>query len=257
MTVTFNAANASVSAAPQDIIQSALYEAGILGAGDPLQAEDLQWGLEKLQRIIDSWNARQELIFSVSFEVFSLIANHAPHTIGPSGDFSIPLRPVRIASASFLLNQASSNPVDTPIKIRDKSWWAGNPLKSLTSSIVTDLYYDPATPLGNANFYPICDISNEVRLEIWNSLAQAIDPTTQLGLAQGYWEALVTTLGINLCPSYKVAVSADLREQNRMAMSAILGNNDEPPGIDTSGNGLPGSARNGRPDFNFLTGLRE
>ena len=51
-----------------------------------MSQDDAAWGLEKLQRIIDQWNARRELIFSVSFLQFTLIANHGPHTIiGPGG----------------------------------------------------------------------------------------------------------------------------------------------------------------------------
>lgn len=257
MTVTLSAGNSAVVATPQDLITSALLEAGIQAAGEPLQQQDAAWGLEKLQRLIDQFNARRELIFSHSFTLFNLIPNHAPHTIGPGGDFALPTRPVTVVSAAFVLSGGSANPVDSLLNIRDSDWWAANPLKSLASSIVTDLYYDPGSPLGNLNFFPICNVANPVRLETWNSLAQAVSLATKLGFVQGYWEAIVLDLAVRLCPSFNRVVPSDLREQWQRAMRIIEANNDKPPLIDTSGSGMPSSRRGGRPDFNFLTGMRE
>jgi hypothetical protein len=256
VTVQLTATNQAIVASGQDIVDAALQEINVTAAGEPSDPQDSAWGLQKLQRLIDQWNARRELIFSVGFYVYNLIANHYPHTIGPQGDFNVPLRPVTVVSASFILNSGSNNPVDTPIKIRSSDWWAANPLKTLTSSICTELYYDPATPLGNLNFFPICNIANPVRLEVWNSLAQAISLNSKLGFAQGYWDAVVTDLAVRLCPSFEKSVSPDLREQWNRAMRIIEANNDKPPIINTD-EGMPTSRRGGRPDFNFLTGMRE
>jgi len=257
VTTTLSPANQAISATVRDIGRAALLELGVVAPEDPITPQDGAWVLEKLQRAIDQHNARMEMIYSHSFLQFNLQANHAPHTIGPQGDFNLPIRPVKIVSASFILNAASANPVDSPfLNMRDDDWWAANPLKSLTSSIVTDLYYDAASPLGNCNFFPICNVANPVRLEIWNSLAQAINLNTSLGLVQGYWDAIVLDLAVRLAPSYQRAVSMELRESWNRAMRIIQGNNDGPPRIETS-SGMPQSGRGGRPDFNFLTGMRE
>jgi hypothetical protein len=258
MTVTFSPANQAVVATPQDLITSALLEGGIIAQGEKLSQQDGAWGLEKLQRLTDQFNARRELIFSHAFTLYNLTPNHGPHTIGPAGDFNVPIRPVKIVSASFVLSAGSGNPVDNPtMNMRDAAWWAAVPLKSLTSAIVTDLYYEPSSPLGALNFYPICSGNNPVRLETWVSLAQAINLQTKLGFVQGYWDAIVLDLSIRLHSSYNRAVSPDLREQWNRAMKIIQANNDKPPIIDTSGGGLPTQRRGGRPDFNFLTGMKE
>jgi hypothetical protein len=258
MTISFSPNNAAVVATPADLIYSALLEGGIIAAGEKLQAQDAAWGLEKLQRVLDQTNARREMIYSHSFLLFNLQANHSPHTIGPNGDFNLPIRPVKIISAAFLLNSGGGQPVDSPfLNIRDDDWWAQNPLKSLTSSVVTDLYYDAASPLGNCNFFPICQGANPVRLEIWASLAQAVALQTKLGFVQGYWDWIVTDLAVKLCPSYNRQVPADLREQWNRASRIVQANNDGPPQISTNGGGMPSSRRGGRPDFNFLTGMRE
>lgn len=258
MTVTLSPANSAIVATPQDIILSALLECGVVAAGEKLSPQDGAWGLEKLQRLIDQTNARREMIYSHAFTLYNLKANHAPHTIGPGGDFNVPVRPMTVVSASFILNAGSANPVDTPINVdRDDAWFAALPLKSLATSIVTDLYYDAALGLGNLNFYPICNIANPVRLETWSSLAQAVSLQTKLGFVQGYWDWIVCDLAVKLCPSYNRAVPPDLREQWRRASLIVQANNDKAPRIATNGGGMPGSGRSGRPDFNFLTGMRE
>lgn len=257
MTVQFTNSNQAVSVTPYDLIKAAMKDAAILGIGEELSAPEAADGLEKLQRLIDTLNAMREMIFSVSFQQFNLQANHSPHTIGPSGDFNVPLRPVRIQSASFILNSGTNNPVDTPIKVRGDRWWADNPLKSMQSSIVTDLYYSPDQPLGNCYFWPICNIANPVRLQIWLNLTQAIDLQTPIGFVQGYWELIVSSLAIALCPMFGREASPTLAAVNQRAMRAVFDNNDGPPTITTDGSGMPSSGHGGRPDFNFLTGLRE
>lgn len=257
MTVALTGSNNAVSALASDIIQGALEEIGVLAEGEKTSAGELSVALPRLQRWIDQVNARRELIYSISFQQFTLIANHGPHTIGPNGDFNIPLRPVKIIGANFILNSTSSNPIDSPvIRIMDADWWQRNPTKSLQSSITTHLYYDPAPTLGNLNFWPICNVANPVRLEFWNSIAQPISSTSSLALPQGYWDATVLSLAKKLCDVFNRPVSPNLHEEWNRAMRVIEANNDKPPRIDTD-MGSPNSRKGGRPDFNFLTGLRE
>ena len=237
------------------MIRSAMYEINVLSAGETPDAGDGAWGLEKLQRLIDKLNTYRQAIYSVTFPVFTLTPNHAPHTIGPGGDFSVTPRPVRIVSAAFILN-SGSNGVDTPIAIKNEQWWASNPVKSQQSAICTHLYYSPDVPLGTANFWPICTIANPVRLEMWSSITVPLAMNTQLSLPQGYWDAIVLALAVELCSSFGREPSPTLSERLRVAMGIIMGNNAEPPIIRTD-NGMPNSGVPGRPDFNFLTGLRE
>jgi hypothetical protein len=146
--------------------------------------------------------------------------------------------------------------VDLPVRLRDKDWWAANPLKSLTSSIITDCYYEPASPNGNLNFYPICNTNGVVRLGQSSSLAQALNLQTGLGLVQGYWDTLINTLALALCPSFEKQPSPMLVAMQAAGIKTIFENNDPAPRIDTA-SGMPGTAGTGRPDFNFLTGMRE
>ncbi len=258
MAVTFS--GSSVTARASDLIQSAGYEIAAFSPGEAIPAAEAVWALEVLQRIIDQWNAKRSMIYAVEFDLYNLTANLAPHTIGPTGTFNTgsaaKYRPVRVASASFVLNPGLATAVDLPIQMRDKDWWAANPIKSLTSSIITDCYYEPTAPNGTLNFFPICTTNGQVRLEQWTSLPQALTLQTALGLVQGYWEALVTTLALALCPSFEKQPSAVLVARQAGAIKTIFENNDPAPRIETN-SGMPGTAGTGRPDFNFLTGMRE
>jgi hypothetical protein len=257
VTTTFTNSNNAVSTLAADIVQGALEDIGVLAEGEKVSAGELAVALPRLQRWIDQVNARRELIFSITFQLFNLIANHAPHTIGPNGDFNLPLRPVRIVGANFILSSGSSNPIDSPvIRIMDDDWWQRNPTKSLQSNIVTHLYYDPAPTLGNLNFWPICTVNNPVRLEFWNSLAQPISAQSALALPQGYWDATVLSLARKLSPVFNKPFSPDLREQWNQAMRIIETNNNLPPRIATDA-GSPNNRKGGRPDFNWMTGMRE
>lgn len=239
-----------------DVIAAAYREINVLPIGEPLPNDLAAHGLDKLQRWTDLCNANKEVIFTTAFTPYTLQANHGPHTIGPTGDFIVTARPVEIYSAAFILNSGSSNPVDAPISIRDDDWWAANPLKSLVSSIVTDLYYDPQIPNGNLNFWPICNISNPVRLQTRSSLVAPLAVNTAMVFAPGYWQYTVLSLARELTAGFpNLQPSPWLETRWREAQRIIVRNNDDPPRIDTN-SGMPGSGHTGRPDFNFLTGLR-
>jgi hypothetical protein len=242
-----------------DMIAAAMFEINVLAVGENPTAADGPWGLQKLQRLIDKMNAVRQAIFSVNFTKFTLIPNHAPHTIGPGGDFDVTPRPIKIVSAAFILNAGQGgNEVDSPqLNIRDHQWWAGLPVKSQTSTICSDLYYDPAMPLGNCNFWPICTLSNPVRLETWNSLVVPLSMNSLLIYPQGYWDAIILTLAVELCSSFEKEPSPTLMERQEVAWRIITGNNAHPPRIRTDSSMPRTPHSSGRPDFNFLTGLRE
>lgn len=264
MTTTFTTADQSVSAFPQDIITAALYEIGVLAQGEVLSPGDASWGLQKLQRLIDGINAQRQLIFSVEFDVYTLPiltplgnGDFPPVTIGPADlvptpNFTIANRPVRLESAVYILPGGTSN-IDVRMNVRDAQWWAAQTIKNLTSSISTDVYYEPTYPAGSLFFWPVSTVANQVRLEWWTGLAQAIGLTTKLTYPQGYWDYITLSLAMNIAPSYTRPIGPDLQRQYVQAKAAITENNAQAPMIRTN-SGMPGSSPRGRTDDNFLNG---
>src|ERR1017187_6821801 len=143
----------------QDLIYNALTEIGVIAQGETLSAADANFALSKANDMFDEWSARKVYAYSMDFTAYTLIPGLSPHTIGPSGaTFTVPVRPMRIESATIILNTSSPN-VEIPIAIRDDQWWANERVKSLLSQIPTDLYYNPKFPNGELYFWPVPNLA--------------------------------------------------------------------------------------------------
>jgi|SRR5581483_2523945 len=234
-----------------ELIESALLELGVLAPGEKPEAQDYAFCLRKLQRIIDQFNARRECIFNVNFSRFTLKTNHAPHTIGPGGDFVTTVRPVRLVAANLVLTTSAPN-IDLPIKVEDDAWWANQRVKDLTSTLPTHVYYSPDVPQGNLYFWPVPTVANDVRLELWSNLYSPVLVADKISMPQGYWEAIVNTLAVRCAPGFEKTPSPVLLREETKAMQVIESNNAGPPRISTAHGGLQNSGT--RPRFNFLTG---
>lgn len=248
----FSSGNSSVQAVAQDLIKSSLLELNVIAPGEPLPAAEAAWGLEKLQRMIDQVNARRALIYNVNFSEFTLQANHSPQTIGPGGDFDIAQRPVKLVACALVLT--SGTKIDLPMSVRDDAWWAAQRIKDLTSTLPTDVYYSPDIPLGNLYFWPVPTQVNNVRLELWTGLQQAISLTTRLALPPAYWDFLVYSLAISLAPSLGAQINPVTMAVWQKAIKAVEGNNNGSPRMATQAAGMPSGTGGSRPEFNFLTG---
>lgn len=250
-----------------DIVCDALIEIGALAPGETPGADEAQWAFRKFNDLIDTWQAQNAFVSSYAFNVYTLVANLSPHTIGPSGLATFPTngqpRPVRIESAALLLqNSTSSGLVDLPINVRDRQWWAAQQVKNIQSDIPTDLYYDPTSPDGSLYFWPVPNALRQVRLEIWQTVSQFISIQDPIGgpggpktLPPGYRNALKLTLAEDLLSGSNREASPSLIAKAMKARAAIFGNNVKSPRMATRDTGMPQAKPSGqRQDFNWATG---
>lgn len=244
-----------------DIITDALIENGMLAPGETPDGETGQWAFRQLNDLLDVWAARKVYVYSTNFVQYTLTPNHSPHTIGPTGDFVVPARPVRIENCAVRLNFSGSF-VDAPrLRIRDADWWAGNSVKEITSTICTDLYYDNAWENGNLFFWPVVSVALPILLETWQAIAQLNAINDPIGgpagpntLPQAYRAAMKYTLAEMLCPGGEKEVHPMLAEKARAANKAVFGNNNAPPRIETRDAGMAkGGSR--KPIFNWVSGM--
>lgn len=220
------------SIAGLDLIKEALQEIGAYSQFESLSAEDGAFGLSKLNAILDAWNARELMIFNVDFtETYTLTPNLQPHTIGPTGTFTVATRPVKIESAAIVLTTSTPN-VHCPLRIRDKDWYASLTVPALASSLPTDLYYAPTFPNGSLYLCPKPDTAYKLKLETWTQFSQAT-LVGQINLPPGYKEAMVLSLALRLCPAFHKTPDPYTVLAQMKAMQIVQGPNSAAPRIST------------------------
>lgn len=239
-----------------DIITSAMKEIGVLAPGEAAALDDLADVMQKLQRLIDYFNARDPLIYNVNFQQFVTPPNTQPITIGPGQMFDINQRPREILSASVILNNTTPTQVEIRLNIRDQDWWANQVVKNLTSTYPTDLYYSPDWANGGIYLWPIPTQSNPILLQIPLVLAEfAVNNYNQaFSMPPGYWDAIVYSLAESIGPMFERPTTPDLLRLKAAAIKAIQANNIASPRGTTADAGMPGLKQRGG-DFNYISGL--
>lgn len=239
----------------QDIVTDALTEIGVLAPGEVASAADAAIGLRRLNQILDMCAARKLYAYTQLFSSHTLTPNLNPHLIGPTGSTTLVVtqRPVRIESASLILNNVSPN-VDVPINIRDKDWYAQQSVKPLTSSVPTDLYYQPDFADGKIYLWPVPTTAYGLRLETWGLLSQFAAITEAFSMPPGYRNALMLTLAEALCNPFGAKPTELLVRQAHAGRMAIQGNNNKSPRNQTADFGMPGARRGSGSGFNYYSG---
>lgn len=231
------------------IVTDALRELRVLNASDPASGEDADFALSKAKRLLDNWNAERRAVYANVFSSFTLTPSLSPHLIGPTGTWVVAQRPVSIEGASLVLTN-----IGQPITRREASWWRDQALKTLTSALPTDLYYEPAWPNGKLWFWPIPTTAYPVELEIRQLLASAaLKLTDDFSLPPGYQDAITLTLAEDLAGPFKAEVGQVTVTKAREARERIFDTNDETPRLVTHDAGMPGGS--GSSWFDYRTGL--
>jgi hypothetical protein len=242
----------SITVTALSIITAAMQEIGALAAGESPSNDDQAWCMQKLQRVIDTFNAKRTMVYANIFSTFTLQASLTPHTIGPTGTFAVAQRPVEIPTIGLILVNTNPATVEIPLTRRDKDWWADVRVKNLTSSIPTDYYYEPDWPNGSIYFWPVPNAVNNVLLQLRGLYQQLTQPAQTFTMPPAYWDVLIYTLAEAICPSFEREPSPTLLGLKMTALRALEGNNIKSPRGDTGDAGMPGVRSIG--EFNYYSG---
>lgn len=234
----------------RQLIAEAFQEIGVIAIGDTLSDALASVGLEKLKRLLNSWNADRQAVYADQFPTFTLIPSLQPHTIGPSGATWTTARPVSIEGAQLVLSGGST----ITIHLHQAAWWQGLPNATVSSATPTDGYYDPTFPNGSLYLFPVPTSASSVQLLVRRVLDEAITLATVFTLPPGYREAVTLTLA-EACAG--IGAVSDPGLLGRLAQSAtkaravVFMNNLVIPPLITQDSGMP--AVNAR-WFDYRTG---
>lgn len=140
-----------------DVITDAFLEAGIFSPGEVLSSDDSQFGLSKLSRLLDAWDADNLNIYATDFLNVIIVPNTQPLLIGQAAV---------ITSASLTANVATF--------IAQNSYVVGD---------FVDTSNCTPSALNVSNCLVISATPNQFQLAITNA---NISPTTQTGVLAVY-----------------------------------------------------------------------
>jgi len=172
-----------------DIINLAYKDAGVLGVGQTLLAEDVNDALTRLNMMIAQWRMKRWLVWHLVDK--SVVSTGAQsYTVGPGGDINVAARPDKLESAFFrmLAGGSGTQAVDYPLQILfSMEDYARITLKQLVS-FSQCIFYDSAWPLGRiypwpipqANLYEVHILLKDVLTEFNNLTSPFIFPPEYL-----------------------------------------------------------------------------
>ena len=154
----------------RDLIEDAFREAGVLGLGQTMKAEDYQLALRRLNGMIGQWNKKRWLTFHLTNKTI-VSKGITGYTIGPTGDIVVTERPDKVYSASYQGRQvlgSFSNDFDDDFNIQARTDDGDVPLQIIRSredynqirrkrqsGQPMTLFYEPSFPLGVFYLYPV------------------------------------------------------------------------------------------------------
>ena len=219
------------------IIRNALVGITAYAPGEPIKPADAADVLGELNLILDDWGADPQASVAEVFSTFATTPSLQPHTIGPSGVWVLPVRPVTIDGLAY----EATTGVWLPIRVHDDpGWWLTQTV--LSPGLLTDAFYNPAVPNGALYFTGLPSGATNVRVMTRTALA-AVLQTASISLAPGYQSAIQLTLMEAIADLFNKTLTPSQIRRAGIARGRIFANNLRVPSLSTAGLGLPGMSQ--------------
>lgn len=191
------------------LITDALTEIGVLAEGEAASAAMVDLGLARLNQLIDRWKTQNLAIPLIQRVTKALTNGTASYTIGTGGNIDVE-RPELIQAAG-IVDTTQSPQVEYPLgDVLTVDEYAKIPLKTLSTSWVERIYYEPTFPLGRIYVFPIPNVST-LTLALYLGVPIAVfDKSTTVTVKPAVEAALLYNLALALCRPFGKPVTPDL-----------------------------------------------
>ena len=216
-----------------DIINLAYKDAGVLGVGQSLLAEDVNDALTRLNMMIAQWRVKRWLVWHLVDK--SVVSTGAlKYSVGPGGDINVPVRPDKLESAYFRMLPGANNTqsVDYPLQLLfSREDYARITLKNLVS-FSQCIFYDSAWPMGYIYPWPLPQANlYEVHILLKETLTEFTDLTSYFIFPPEYLAAIHYELVVRTRAAYRLPPDPTYEGLAKDALQTIRAANTQIPSL--------------------------
>lgn len=211
-----------------DLLNLALFDAGVIGTGQVASAQDSNNALVRLNFMLGEWQVQRWLVWHLLD--MSIVSTGAQfYTIGPGGDIPMTQRPDRIEAAFFRqLVQSQPNQIDYPLDVLEAREDYNNIALKNLSSFPMVLFYDSAFPLGKLYPWPIMQPNiYELHVSVKDLLTQVATLATTVNLPLEYYNAIHWNMAVRLRTAYDLPPKPADIALAKKALGVIRGANTQ------------------------------
>ena len=194
----------SVSTTAGTLITASLKLIGVLGEGETATAEMSADAFDRLNDLVDGLGVQRFSMLTRARTVYTPIANQSTYTIGPSGADWTAARPVTVEAAGLVLT-SSTPTIEIPLTLLTDDQYAAIGIKALTSTLPTELYYNPTTTSGKGTVFlwpTPTTAANTIALYVPVAVSQFTSLAAAVTLMPMYSKALRYRLALELAPEF-------------------------------------------------------
>lgn len=209
------------------LIQRAAKIATIIGAADPLDANDADDLLLSLNLMLDAWQADRLFAYAVIEQQLAITLGQTSATIGPGGNINVAVRPPKL---EYAFTRDAQN-FDRQMDLLTQDQFVAITLKSIGNTFPSAAYYVPEYPLGRLTWWQAATSGLTLRVGLWNLITEFPDLNAAVSVPPGYEDAIVYSLAERACTEFEKPVSASLAKLASMARARIKSNNLPTPTV--------------------------
>lgn len=203
----------------RELLTEAHAEIGVLGAGETMSSAQAEYGLQKLNELIDEWGTQNLTMFAITRTTFPIVSGTGTYTVGPSGTVVsletgfVLVRPIYVPRVAFVDTTQANNP-EYPLDFLDNDQYEQITFKDLQNSIPSVYYWQNTMPNATLKFWMVPTKAG-LRGVIYAKTALVGYTTinTVLELAPGYRAALVINTALAMCGGYGIRINPLLLER--------------------------------------------